>query len=360
MRISSSYPVPGTSFTSLSTFLQSVQSVRPSLPQPFSSSSAPSQRHQVELLMQKDKHDTGVVVSFRITAELDPNPPRNSPRFLVTDYTPHSTFAHSFPWGTPSSQFSSQPLAAECEVEEREPSPEPGRAAQAQNDDDHHGPDYSPASPSRKPAPRVRQKASRHQTRDPVTGAFVRSFSSVGGIMSQASQHSHAGSTARPPSFASSPASLRRFALLHSTGDPRRAPLPFLLLSGAANSSPPAPISPYLSLLSPVIGRPPRPLLPSLNPSPLSSSSLARSHPRPPLPGSTSTSTHRRVSFALEYLYGRTITEAEKAHLKKRDKAFWGFVRTLAGVAEVNESYSTLEREERGMAVEERSWEERG
>ncbi|GAA5966356.1 hypothetical protein JCM21900_005144 [Sporobolomyces salmonicolor] len=164
------------------------------------------------------------------------------------------------------------------------------------------------------------------------------------------------------------PTSLRRKLARLSAASPSYTPpailgvprSPSSCSPSAANSSPAAPTSPYLSLLAPVVGRPPRPLLPSLNPSPLSSSSLARSHPRPPAPGSTSTSTHRRVSFALEYLYGRTGTDAEQAQLNKRDKAFSGFVRTMAGVAGVNESYSTLEREERGVAVEERSWEERG
>ncbi|GAA5906301.1 hypothetical protein JCM5296_000309 [Sporobolomyces johnsonii] len=226
MPSASSYPVPGTSFTSLSTFLQSVQSVRPSLPQPVSSSSsAPSPQDLVELLVKEDQHGQRMVVrcklgvrkpgrrksgerrrtddelcDFSITAELDPNRPRSAPRFLVTDYTPHSPFAHSFPWGMSSPHSSNHPLTVACEPEEHEPMPGSGRDEQdqEQNDDEDHGPDDSPSSPSLKRASLLPAKQRRHQIRDPITGAFVRassSSSSVGGIVIQASQPRNADSS---------------------------------------------------------------------------------------------------------------------------------------------------------------------
>ncbi|GAA6003144.1 hypothetical protein JCM10207_001769 [Rhodosporidiobolus poonsookiae] len=47
-----------------------------------------------------------------------------------------------------------------------------------------------------------------------------------------------------------------------------------------------------------------------------------------------------RTQLALEYLYGRRLSDGECAYLEKRERALWGLVRVMAAVAEVNERCS--------------------
>ncbi|GAA5861747.1 hypothetical protein JCM8547_000722 [Rhodosporidiobolus lusitaniae] len=55
-----------------------------------------------------------------------------------------------------------------------------------------------------------------------------------------------------------------------------------------------------------------------------------------------------RTRFALEYLYGRSVSEGECQFLEKREKAVWGLARVMAGVAEVNERVKRLDRRDEG------------
>ncbi|GAA6029438.1 hypothetical protein JCM8097_003679 [Rhodosporidiobolus ruineniae] len=84
--------------------------------------------------------------------------------------------------------------------------------------------------------------------------------------------------------------------------------------------------SSFLKLLT-AHPKPPRHRLPALQPFPTL-------HTPPVLLRQFS---DQRVALVLEYLFGRSLELGECAYLEKRERALWGYVRTMAAVAEVNE-----------------------
>ncbi|GAA5822709.1 hypothetical protein JCM11251_004350 [Rhodosporidiobolus azoricus] len=94
--------------------------------------------------------------------------------------------------------------------------------------------------------------------------------------------------------------------------------------------------------------KPPRHRLPALQAFPTVHASPSISSQLP--------SADRRIAFALDYLYGRPVSDGEVVFLAKREKALWGYVRVMAGVAEVNERLRAVEVRGRGG----RGWMERG
>ncbi|GAA5911111.1 hypothetical protein JCM6882_006878 [Rhodosporidiobolus microsporus] len=102
-----------------------------------------------------------------------------------------------------------------------------------------------------------------------------------------------------------------------------------------------------LSLLS-TYPRPPRHRLPALQ-------SFPTVHASPTILAHLPSS-NRRVAFALEFLFGRSLSDGECVFLEKREKALWAYVRAMAAVAEVNERVRAVE----GNGRSGRKWMERG